>query len=109
MEAIEAAQLLDGTLVVVGAEVDEDVGQAGVAAVPLDDEQRRRLLATPVAARGLGRGEAVDQALGERSSGGGRERVDHRVDRLCRDEDVPLRRVAVSRPPAGPVEALGRR
>ena len=107
MEAIEAAELLDGTLVVVGAEVDEDVGQAGVAAVPLDDEQRRRLLAAAVASRSLGRGEAVDQALGERSPGGGRERVDHGVDRLGRDEDVPLRRVAVPRPPAGPVEALG--
>ena len=58
MEAVEAPQLLDRALVVVDAQVDDDVGEPGVAAVPLDDEQRRRLLAAAVAARGLRGGEA---------------------------------------------------
>ena len=74
VEPVEAAKLLDGPLVVVDAEVDERVRQPRVAAVPLDDEQRRRLLAAAVAARGLRRGEAVDQPLGERPTGRGRER-----------------------------------
>ena len=107
VEAVEAPQLLDRALVVVDAEVDEGVGQPGVAAVALDDEQRGRLLAAAVAAGCLRRGEAVEQPLGERSPGGGRERVDERVDRLRRDEDVALGRVAVAGPPAGPVVALG--
>ena len=68
VEPIEPAKLLDGTLVVVDPEVDEGVGQARVAAVPLDDEQRRRLLATAVAARSLRGRKAVDQPLGERPS-----------------------------------------
>ena len=51
---------------VVDAQVDDDVGEARVAAVPLDDEERGRLLAAPVAARGLRRGEAVEQPLRER-------------------------------------------
>ena len=58
MQAVEAPQLLDRALVVVDAEVDDDVGEPRVAAVPLDDEERRGLLAAPVAARSLGGGEA---------------------------------------------------
>ena len=51
-----------GRSVVVDPEVDDGVGEAGVAAVPLHDEERRRLLAAPVAARRLRRGEAADAA-----------------------------------------------
>ena len=50
---------------VVDAQFDDDVGQLRVAGVLLDDEQRRRLLAALVAARGLRGVEAVEQALGE--------------------------------------------
>ena len=69
MELVEPAQLLDRPRVIVDAEVDERVGEPAVAAVALDDEQRRRLLAAPVAARGLRGGEAVEQPLGERRAG----------------------------------------
>ncbi len=49
-----------GRRVVVHAQVDDDVGQAGVAAVSLDDEQTRRLLAAAVPAGLLRGGEAID-------------------------------------------------
>ncbi len=65
MQPVDAPQLLERTLVIVDAQVDDDVGELRVAAVLLDDEQRRRLLASLVAARGLGRVEAVEQPLGE--------------------------------------------
>jgi hypothetical protein len=42
------------------AEVDDDVGQLRVAAVALDDEQRRGLLAALVAACGLCGREAIE-------------------------------------------------
>ena len=51
---------------VVDAQVDDDVGEAGVAAVPLDDEQRGRLLAAPVAARRLRAASASSSRSGER-------------------------------------------
>jgi hypothetical protein len=57
VQRVEAVKLRDGPLVVVDAEVDEDVGQARVAAVLLDDEERRGLLAAAVASRLLGGGE----------------------------------------------------
>ena len=68
MQAVEARELGDRLGMVVDAQVDEDVREARVAAVPLDDQQRRRLLAAPVAAGRLGGGEAVEQPLGERPS-----------------------------------------
>ena len=68
VEAEEASQLLDRLPVVVGTEVDERVGEPGVAAVPLDDEQRRRLLATAIASRCLGGGEAVEEPFSERAA-----------------------------------------
>ena len=105
VQAVEAAQLVDRRLVIVDAEVDEDVGEAGVAAVALDDDQRRGLLAALVAARRLRRRERLDQALGERSAR--LERLRERVDGVAGDEDVPLRGVAVAGAPAGPVEAGG--
>ena len=73
---------------VVDAQVDEDVRQARVAAVLLDDEERGGLLAAPVAARRLGRVEAVEQPLGERLPAVASNVVGERVDRR-RDEDVP--------------------
>ena len=41
VEPVEAAKLLDRTLVIVDAKIDEGVGQGRVAAVLLDDEERR--------------------------------------------------------------------
>ena len=90
----------------VDAEIDEAVGERCVAAVALDDEKRGGLLPATVASRGLRGGEAVEQPLGEGRSSRPEERVDERVDRLARDEDVALRRVAVAGLPAGPVVAL---
>ncbi len=58
MQAVQPGELGDGRLVVVHAEVDEDVGEPRVAAVALDDEERRRLLPAAVAAGGLRGGEA---------------------------------------------------
>ena len=52
---------------VLDAELDDDVRHARVAAVALDDEERRGLLAAAVASCRLRGGEAVDQAVGERS------------------------------------------
>ena len=68
MQVVEARELGDRLRVVVDAQVDEDVAEAGVAAVALDDEQRGRLLAAAVAAGGLRRGEALEQPLGERAA-----------------------------------------
>src|ERR671933_2645076 len=88
--------------VVVDAQVDDDVGEAGVAAVLLDHEDGRGLLAAAVAARGLGGGEALEQPLGERLPGASLEGRRERGDGLLRDEDVPLRGVAGTGLPAGP-------
>ena len=65
MEAEEAPQLVDRRFVIVDAEVDEDVREAGIATVALDDQERRRLLAAAVSAGGLRRGQAFQQALRE--------------------------------------------
>ena len=51
----------------IDAQVDDLVGKTRVAAVLLDDQQGGRLLAAPVAARGLSGIEAVEQPLGERA------------------------------------------
>src|SRR6185503_13156778 len=102
----QACELADRRRMVVDAQVDDDVGQAAVAAVRLDDEQPGRLLPAPVAPRSLRRREEREQALGERLPGRRLERLREGVDRLARDEDVPLRRVAGPRPAAGPLGAL---
>ena len=94
MHVVEARELLDRPRVVVDAQVDEHVAQPGVAAVALDDEERRRLLAAPVASRRLRCGEALEQPLGERPARGRGERRRERGDRLLADEDVALRREA---------------
>ena len=91
---------------VVDTEVEDDVGEAGVAPVALDDEQGGGLLAAPVAARVLRSREGGQQALRERA-GGRRERVGERVDRVGRDEDVALGGKAVAGAAARPVEAPG--
>ena len=69
MEPVEALQLLDRARVVVDAQVDEDVRERRVAAVPLDDEERGGLLSAPVAACRLRGREAGEQPLGERRAG----------------------------------------
>ena len=102
-------ELLDRALVVVDAQVDERVGEAGVAAVSLDDEQRRRLLAAAVAARRLRRRQTVDEPLGERPPARALERLGERRHGLVRDEDVPLGGEARARDAAGPLEARGAR
>ncbi len=91
---------------VVDAKVDDRVGEPPVAGILLDDEERRRLLAAPIATGRLRRGEALEQALRE-STVACLERLGERVDRRPRDEDVSLRGVPGTRPPAGPLEAAG--
>ena len=102
MEPVDSAQLGERVRVVVDAQVDERVGEARVAAVALDDEQRRGLAAAAVAARALRRIEAVEQPLRERVTGRRLERPRERVDGGFGDEDVPLRGVAVTRAATGP-------
>src|SRR4029453_9401238 len=80
VDAVDAAELLDRALVVVDAEVDDDIGETGVAAVALDDQEARRLLSPAVAAGLLCRGEAVEQPLGERPAGAALERLREPVD-----------------------------
>ena len=104
---MESVQLDDGPLVVVHAEVDQRVTELGVPPVLLDHEQRRRLLAAPVPPGDLSCGQAFDEPLGQLEMFVLLERRREGVDRLLRDEDVPLRRIAVARPPARPVVALG--
>ena len=81
---------------VVDAEIHEDVRKTCVATVALDDEERRGLLAASVATCGLGGGERIEEAFGERLARARLERLDKRVDRVAGDEDVPLRRVGVA-------------
>ena len=90
---------------VVDAEVDEDVGKARVAPVALDDEQCCGLLAAPIPACGSRGGERLEEPIGEWFAAGRLERLDERIDRLARDEDVALRRVAVAAAAARPAEA----
>ena len=103
VHVVEPRELGYRLWMVVGAKVDEDVGQARVAAVPLDDEDRRGLLSPAVASCRLGRGEALEEPLGEGPPRSGAERRGERGDRLLTDEDVPLRRETrsrLSRPPS---------
>ena len=107
VDRVQAPKLFDRPLVVVDAQVDEDVGELRVAAVALDDEQAGRLLAAPVASGELRRGEAAEEPLGERISHRSLEGLRQGVDGRRRDEDVALRRVARSRAAAGPFVAFG--
>src|SRR4029079_5123609 len=65
VEPEEPAKLLERALVVLDPQLDDDIGQARVTGIVLDDEQRCGLLAAPVAAGRLRRGEAVPQAPGK--------------------------------------------
>ena len=103
---MDAPELAYRPVVVVDPKVDEHVAQAGVAAVLLDHVERRRLLAPAVAAGLLRGGEALEQPLGERSSGGRLERRREGLHRPGADQDVPLRRVAGAVEPARPLEAF---
>ena len=106
VQVVEAAQLLDRRRVIVDAQIDERVRETCVASVALDDEDGGRLLASLVPAGRLRCRERLEQALRERSTAG-LERLRERVDGVARDEDVPLRRVAVAaRPPAQSRQAL---
>src|SRR6059058_2737598 len=60
MQAVEPAKLLERPLVVLDPELDDRVRELSVAAVLLDDQQCRRLLAAAVAAGGLGGVEAIE-------------------------------------------------
>src|SRR5262249_15053902 len=99
----EPPELRDRALVVVDAQIDDRVGELRVTGVLLDHEQGRGLLAAPVAAGRLSCGQTLDQPLSELEMAvrleGGCEGVDGRR----RDEDVPLRRVALARAPARPL------
>ena len=106
MQAVDACELGDRLRMVVGSQVDKNVGQARIAAVAFDDQEGRGLLAPAIAARRLGCCEALEQALGERPPRGSRECRRERGDGLLADEDVPLGRVARAGSPAGPVHAL---
>src|SRR5919201_1054743 len=75
VQPVEAAELLDRSLMVVDAEIDEDVRQPCVPALRLHDEQRRRLLSPAVPACRLRSGETVDETIGERPAGGLEERA----------------------------------
>ena len=50
---------------VVHAEIDDDVGQVRVTRVLFHDEEGCGLLASPISARRLRRGETLDQTLGQ--------------------------------------------
>jgi hypothetical protein len=91
---------------VVHAEVDERVREARIALLGPDDEQCRGLLAAAVSACRLRGVETGEEPLGEGLSGRRLERLGERLDRLRRDEDVALRRVARTRTTAGPRAAL---
>src|SRR6266545_3075794 len=105
VERIDAAELLDRTLMILDAELDDHVRHARVAAVPLHDEEGGGLLPAAIAAGCLRGGQAVDQPLGE-GPATRLEGLGESLDGLCRDEDVALDRVAFARAPTGPVEAL---
>ena len=107
MQLVDPRELGDRALVVVDAEVDEDVRERGVPAVALHDEQRRGLLAATVAARRLGRGERLEQPFRERAARRGLERLGERVHGRAGHEDVPLRRVARPGAVSSPFEAAG--
>ena len=92
---------------VVDTKVDRDVGEAAVPATRPDDEQRGRLLASPVAARLLRGREAPDEPRSERLAAAGLERLGERAHGHLRDEDVPLRPVRGPRAATSPVEARG--
>ena len=106
VDAVEPAELLDRARVIVDAQVDQHIGEPGVATVALDDEEGGRLLAAAVAARGLGGGKAVEQPLRQRAARA-LEGLGERVDGLRGDEDVPLGGVAGAGAPACPVVAAG--
>ena len=96
---VEAAQLGDRLGVVVDAQVEERIVLGRV------DEERRRLLAALVAARGLARVERREQPLGERQRGVRLVRRGGLGDHLRAGEHVAGDRVAVARAMPAPVDA----
>jgi len=106
MDAEQAPELLERALVVIHSQVNEDVGESRIALLGSDNEDRCRLLPAPVSARSLCGVEAVEQALDEGLARRRLEGIGERVDRLSRDEDVPLRCVAGSGAAPRPLVAL---
>ena len=107
MQPVETRELADRLGVVVDAEIDEHIREAGVAAVALDDEQRCRLLSAAIAAGRLRRRQRLEEPFRERPSGGRGERLHERRHGLLADEDVALRGEARAGDAARPLEAFG--
>ena len=82
-------QLGDRPFVVVDAKIDDDIGEARIAGVLLDDQERRRLLAAPVAAGSLRGRQALEQPLGQREVAVALERRRERVDRAAETRMLP--------------------
>ncbi len=78
----QATQLDQRCRVVVDAEILGDVGVVGGASPQLDDEQRRRLLSSPVAAARLGRLHSVEDPVCQRLSARRLERLRQPFDDL---------------------------
>ena len=57
VESEEAGEFLDGSFMIVHAEIDETIVEAGVTALGAYNEERGGLFATFVPAGGLGRGD----------------------------------------------------
>ena len=64
MKVVQPCELGDRLLVVVDAQIHEQVTESCVTAVLLDDQQRRGLLASTVSAGRLRRCETLEQPLG---------------------------------------------
>ena len=102
MKTEQAPELPERALVVVHAQVDENVGEPGIPLLRPHDEERCGLLAPAVTSCCLCGVEAVEEALRERLVAGRFEGLGECVHGLRRDEDVALRRVAVAHSVAGP-------
>src|SRR4029450_7677682 len=87
VQTVDPAQLFERPSVITPPQVDENVGEVRIAAVLLDDKERRRLLTPAVAAGGLRGIQALQQPLGERSADGPLEGLGERVHRVLRDQD----------------------
>ena len=108
VEAVEAAELRSGTLVVVDTEVDERRRTASDSRCSARRPGSRRTADRGCRRPRPGRVEASRSRRASGCSGSRLERLRERVDGLARDEDVPLRGVARRRAAAGPVHGTAR-
>jgi hypothetical protein len=102
-EIEEPGQFLDGSRVVVDAQVDVPVVVAAVPPARLDHQQRRRLLAATIASLQLGRVEGLEQPPGQRP-GGGLERLGHGRHHSVGGHDVALAREPLAEDRRGELE-----